>query len=62
MKLMYWLSKEPIIGYTTSLGSSVFLFISGIMPALQLLGCIVGIGVGVLTFYAKWLEIKNRKE
>lgn len=61
MKLMYFLSKEPIIGYASSFGSSLVLFISGIMPALQLLGCVVGIGVGVLTFYAKWLEIKNNK-
>lgn len=61
MKVMYFLSKEPIVGYTASLGSSFCLFISGIMPSLQLLGCVVGIGVGVLTFYAKWLEIKNNK-
>lgn len=61
MKLMYFLSKEPVIGYVSSFGSSFVLFISGIMPALQLLGCVVGIGVGVLTFYAKLLEIKNNK-
>lgn len=62
MKLLQFLSKEPLLGYTASFGSSFFLFISGIMPALQLLGCVVGIGVGVLTFYAKWLEIKNKKQ
>lgn len=61
MKLVYLLSKEPLIGYVSSLGTSLILFIQGVMPVLQLIGVIVGIGVGVITMYGKYLEIKNKK-
>ncbi|MDO9187119.1 MAG: hypothetical protein Q7W13_13985 [Bacteroidia bacterium] len=62
MKLVHLLSKEPLIGYVSSLGTSFILFIQGVFPVLQLIGVIVGIGVGVITFYGKYLEIKNKKK
>lgn len=61
MKLVSLLAKEPLIGYVSSLGTSMALFIAGVMPFLQLVGVIVGIGVGAITIYGKYLDLKNKK-
>ena len=61
MKLVYLLAKEPYVGIVSSWGTSLALFINGAMPYFQLTGVIVGIGVGVITFYGKYLEIKKKK-
>lgn len=56
------LSKYPIIGYASSLGASVLLFMQHILLPLQIIGATVGIAVGVITLYLKWLELKDRKK
>ncbi len=62
MKLIIVLIKYPIIGAFSSLGGAILLFIQNILIPLQIIGGIVGIGVGAITFYAKWLEIKDKKK
>lgn len=62
MKLAYLFAKVPSIGIISSWGTSVFLFIQGLMPFVQFIGVIVGIGVGAMTMYGKYLEIKNKNK
>lgn len=62
MKLIIILTKYPIIGAFSSFGGTFLLFVQNMLLPLQIVGAIVGIGVGVITFYAKWIEIKDRKK
>ena len=48
------------IGFTASIGAIVFSTISTLIPWLQALSLIVGIGVGLMTFYSIRKEDKRR--
>jgi hypothetical protein len=56
------LSKHPIIGFLSSFGVSILLFIEHVLLPLQIIAACAGIAVGIITFYSKWLELKDRKK
>lgn len=56
-----FLAHHPIIGFVSTLIGFIAPFIDGIIPVLQLLTLIVGLGIGLLTLEAKLKERKNGK-
>lgn len=56
-----FLAHNPIVGFISTLVGFIAPFIDGIIPILQLLTLIVGLGIGVLTLEAKIKERKNGK-
>lgn len=60
--MINFLSKNPIIGIISGLGSSLIQYINAIEPFYKIFGYVVGIIIAILTVYAKIIEIKNHSK
>lgn len=55
------LAQNPWFGFIATIFGALMPFISSVLPIFQLMAVIVGLGIGLLTFEAKWKERKIRK-
>lgn len=62
LKVEVLLQQHPIIGVISPITGAVLPFVEFLTPYLQFTGLAVGLGVGVLTFIAKWKEIFGQKD
>jgi hypothetical protein len=60
-ELIHYLQKHPILGFVSSISSMGIPLAVNAAELIAITGGCVGIGVGILTAYAKVLEIKERK-
>jgi len=59
--ILLFITKNPIVGFISSVFASVLASITSLTSYIQLCGITLGIVIAVLTIYCKLLDIKLKK-
>jgi hypothetical protein len=59
MKIYSFLEDHPLFGVITSFGSTAIAICEFIEPYTKLIGIVLGVGIGLLTFYIQWKNARK---
>lgn len=62
LSALAFFQKHPLLGIVASIASGGIAFIHEITPYLQLFSLLVGISLGMVTIYAKMIEIHDKHD